>query len=310
MTIALMSFVGAFFKCLWYSLEAFVLMLLPFLKSRKDVAGDIVLITGAGNGIGRLMALRFAKLGCVLVLWDIDANNNRETARDIKELGFGTKVHTYRVDCCSRDEIYRYAQAVKEDVGDVTILINNAGIVSGKKFLHCTDTLIEKTMQLNIMAHFWTVKAFLPSMINNNHGHIVNIASSAGIVGVAGLADYCASKFAAVGFDESLRAEIMAMDKTGVHTTVVCPYFIKTGMFDGVKTKFSWLLPLLEPDYCADKIVNAVQTNQHILYMPRILYFIFSFKGILPVKVANELGNILGVNQGMDTFVGRQKKQY
>ena len=76
-------------------------------------------------------------------------------------------------------------------------------------------------------------------MLEANSGHIVSIASSAGLFGVTGLADYCASKFAAVGFDESLRFELAAMGKTGVHTTVVCPYFINTGMFDGVQTRFA-----------------------------------------------------------------------
>ena len=82
------------------------------------------------------------------------------------------------------------------------------------------------------------MKAFLPAMVARNSGHIVSIASSAGLFGVTGLADYCASKFAAVGFDESLRFELEAMGKTGVHTTVVCPYYINTGMFDGVRTRY------------------------------------------------------------------------
>lgn len=82
-----------------------------------------------------------------------------------------------------------------------------------------------------------TVKAFLPDMMKRNSGHIVSIASSAGLFGVAGLADYCASKFAAVGFMESIRAELAAMGLTGIHTTVVCPYFINTGMFDRVRSK-------------------------------------------------------------------------
>lgn len=82
------------------------------------------------------------------------------------------------------------------------------------------------------------MKAFLPDMMERNHGHIVNIASSAGLVGVTGLADYCASKFAAVGFDESLRFELEYLKKDGIHTTVVCPFFINTGMFEGAKTRF------------------------------------------------------------------------
>jgi all-trans-retinol dehydrogenase (NAD+) len=89
----------------------------------------------------------------------------------------------------------------------------------------------------NVVSLLQTVKAFLPYMLGKNSGHIVSIASSAGLFGVTGLADYCASKFAAVGFDESLRMELSALGKDGVHTTVVCPYFINTGMFDGVTSK-------------------------------------------------------------------------
>ena len=82
-----------------------------------------------------------------------------------------------------------------------------------------------------------STKAFLPSMLENNHGQVVTIASSAGLFGVCGLGDYCASKFEAVGFDESLMMELGVTKKTGVHTTVVCPFFINTRMFDGVKTR-------------------------------------------------------------------------
>lgn len=82
------------------------------------------------------------------------------------------------------------------------------------------------------------MKAFLPDMIARNHGHIVNIASSAGLIGVTGLVDYCSSKFAAVGFHESLRAELEQLGKDGINTTVVCPYFINTGMFEGAKTRY------------------------------------------------------------------------
>lgn len=75
-------------------------------------------------------------------------------------------------------------------------------------------------------------------MITRNHGHIVNIASSAGLIGVTGLVDYCSSKFAAVGFHEGLRAELEQLGKDGINTTVVCPYFINTGMFEGAKTRY------------------------------------------------------------------------
>ncbi|XP_006821780.1 epidermal retinol dehydrogenase 2-like [Saccoglossus kowalevskii] len=264
-------------NCLWHFAVSFVYLVLPFCKPRKDVAGDIVLITGAGSGIGRLMALRFATLQSVVILWDIDEVNNEKTAREIRDKG--GRAYSYTVDLSDRDSVYQNAANVKRDVGDVTILINNAGIVTGKTFLDCPDKLIEKTMQVNTMAHFWTVKSFLPMMMKRNYGHIVNIASSAGLIGVSGLADYCASKFGAVGFDESLRYELSAMGKDGVITTVVCPFFINTGMFDGVKTKFPLLLPIMEAEYAANKIVDAVQTKQAMLYMPRILYLFLALKG-------------------------------
>jgi len=101
----------------------------------------------------------------------------------------------------------------------VTVLINNAGIVTGRPLLESPDHLIELTMKVNAMAHFWTIKAFLPAMIARQHGHIVSIASSAGHAGVPGLGDYCASKYAAVGFNESLRLQLRKDGVKGVHTT-------------------------------------------------------------------------------------------
>ncbi|RXN17488.1 epidermal retinol dehydrogenase 2-like protein [Labeo rohita] len=217
-----------------YHLEAFLKVIVP--QRKKNVSGEIVLITGAGSGIGRLMALEFAPLDVSLVLWDINVDGLKETAKQVKEKGV-SRVHYYQCDCSDREVVYRVADQVKSEIGDVTILINNAGIVSGKKFMDTPDALVEKTLRVNALSHFWTYKAFLPAMTNKNHGHLVSVASSAGLIGVNGLADYCASKFAAVGFAESMALELIAAGKEGVKTTIVCPYFINTGMFDGCGTK-------------------------------------------------------------------------
>merc|ERR1711931_399147 len=97
----------------------------------------------------------------------------------------------------SREDIYRVAEKTKEQVGLVTILVNNAGIVSGSTLLETPDTKIVKTFEVNILAHFWTIKAFMPDMIEKKRGHIVNIASLAGQASINKLVDYCSSKFAA-----------------------------------------------------------------------------------------------------------------
>ncbi|XP_072219614.1 short chain dehydrogenase/reductase family 16C, member 5a [Leuresthes tenuis] len=291
---------------IWYNVESFIHLLVP--KKKKNIAGEVVLITGAGSGIGRLMAQEFAALDTVLVLWDINQEGMKETARLAKNAG-AKRVHHFLCDCSDKTEVYRVADQVKREVGDVTILVNNAGIVTGKKFIDAPDSLIEKTVEVNIMAHFWTYKAFLPAMIANNHGHLVSIASSAGLVGVNGLADYCASKFAAVGFAESVGLELLATGKDGVKTTIVCPYFINTGMFDGCQTKWPSLLPILNADYVAKKIIHAVLTDQVFLLLPKSIYFIAALKNILPMKQGILLGQYMGAFNLMDDFRGRSRKQ-
>jgi all-trans-retinol dehydrogenase (NAD+) len=142
-----------------------------------------------------LSLLQLAKLGVVVIIWDMNITGAEETAASIRKMG-GTAA-AYRVDVTNRDTVYEMAQRVQSEMGEVTILVNNAGIVSGKKIFdpENNDAYMEKTVQVNTISHFWTVKAFMPRMIAKNHGHLITIASSAGLVGVNGLADYCASKF-------------------------------------------------------------------------------------------------------------------
>ncbi|KAK1797472.1 hypothetical protein P4O66_008322 [Electrophorus voltai] len=286
-------------------LEAFFRIFIP--ARRKSVAGEIVLVTGAGSGIGRLVALEFARLGARLVVWDVNEEGNKETARMIQKT-HGSRAHAYTCDCSKRDQVYRLADQVKREVGDVTILVNNAGIVTGKNFLQCPDSLLEKTMEVNSMAHFWMYKAFLPAMIAGNHGHLVSIASAAGLFGVNGLADYCASKFAAVGFAESMGLELLAARCFGVKTTIVCPFFIKTGMFEGAYTKWPRLMPLLEPEYVCRRIVDAVRRDQVYLCLPRFIYIVMLMKNVLPTKVGMLVAKYMGSLDFMATFKGRQTK--
>lgn len=275
---------------------------------KKNVSGEIVLITGAGSGVGRHLAIKFASLGATVVLWDINQEGLNCTVKVAKENGTG-RVHSYVCDCSKRQDIYRVADQVKKEVGDVSILINNAGIVIGKTFLDSPDSLVEKTMEVNTMAHFWTYKAFIPAMIAANRGHLVSIASCAGLCGISKLSDYCASKFAAVGFAESFDFEMRILRKTGVKTTIVCPFAINTGMFDGIKSKWPRLFPVLDPEYVAERIISAVRQNQEMLVIPRILYILCFFKSFLPVKASVLTLDYFGGLDIMATFKGRPKKE-
>ncbi|XP_030302052.1 epidermal retinol dehydrogenase 2-like [Calypte anna] len=291
---------------IYYWLETLVFFIVP--KRKKNVSGEIVLITGAGSGVGRLLSLKFARLGATVVLWDINQEGLKETSRLARENG-AARVHCYICDCSKRQEVYTVADKVKKEVGDVSILVNNAGIVTGKTFLNIPDSLVEKTMEVNTMAHFWIYKAFLPAMVASNHGHLVSIASAAGLVGVSHLSDYCASKFGAVGFAESIFFELRDLGKTGVKTTIVCPFFINTGMFDGCKSKWPTLLPVLEPEYVAEKVITAIRRDQEILMLPRIVYLLVALKSILPVKIGVLFADYFGVLEAMHTFRGRSKKE-
>ncbi|XP_036597489.1 epidermal retinol dehydrogenase 2-like [Trichosurus vulpecula] len=286
-------------------LDALLSFIVP--RPKKNVAGEIVLITGSGSGIGRLLALRFAHLGAILVLWDINPEGNQETCELAKKAG-ASGVYTYTCNCSEKQDIYRVADQVKKEVGDVTILINNAGVVTGKPFLEIPDECVEKSFDVNIKAHIWTYKAFLPAMIANNHGHLVCIASSAGLLGISKLSDYCASKFAAFGFAESLFIELFAQGHTGIKTTIVCPFFIKTGMFEGCTTANPLLLPILEPDYVVNKIMNAILEEQVYLFLPRFIYFVLFLKSFLPAKTGLIICEYMKILDVMNCFKGRVKK--
>jgi all-trans-retinol dehydrogenase (NAD+) len=140
-------------------------------------------------------------------------------------------------------------------------------------------------------------------MIADGDGHIVTIASAGGIAGTARLVDYCSSKFAAFGFDESLRLELK---RTGapVRTTIVCPFYINTGMFDGVTSRFGWLIPILEPDDVVRRIVRAIEKDHARLIMPWFVYSTFLVR-LLPVPLYDWLCDFFGISRSMDGFKGR-----
>ena len=266
-----------------------------------DIKGSRALITGAASGIGRLLATELGRAGASLVLWDIDEQGLSEVQAELQ--GAGRDVRTFVCDLTRRDDIEAAASRTLADCGPVDILVNNAGIVSGKNLLEITPAEIERTFQVNTLAIFWTAKAFLPGMLERNRGHIVTIASAAGLAGTSKLTDYCSSKFAAVGFDESLRVELKRQDSKVV-TTVVCPFYTDTGMFEGVRTRFPWLLPILDPEYVVKRIVGAIEKDRRRLIMPRFVYTGWPTR-LLPVAWFDALMAFFGISHSMDDFRGR-----
>ena len=200
----------------------------------------------------------------------------KATADALKDEGFDCA--TYVVDISDKEQVYEVAKKVKQEVGKVDVLINNAGVVTCRTLLDLPDKAIETTYGVNILSHYWvrrlkclksyanylkmyfqTAKAFLPDMISERRGHIVTVSSVTGLLGTYACTDYSATKFACVGFHESLFSELRAHGHDYIGMTLVCPYYINTGMFSGVKPR---LFPMLEPKYVADKIVESVQKKE------------------------------------------------
>lgn len=274
-------------------------------RKYKDIQGDVVLITGGGKGIGRLVANEFAKRRPKqLILWGRHEETLSATAKAIQMKGVACD---YMVcDVSNRDQVQFLANDVKRSYGGVDILVNNAGIVYGNSVVSSHPEDIEKTIEVNLLAQFWTVKEFLPAMLTRNHGHIVSVNSMLGLMGLGGAADYSASKFGAHGFIEALRMELARDGKDGIHVTSIHPYLVNTDMFEGIKPRFQSLFPPLDKHYVAWKIVNAVCINQDFCIIPRTMYLFNFLKQILPCETLLLLQKFMRLDRAMDTFHARK----
>lgn len=244
------------------------------------VSGARVVITGAASGIGRRMTEFARARGAEVIGWDLR----------------GSDIDVDVTDSAAVD-------AAAAASGPVDVLVNNAGVVSGRRLLEASEAQIRRTFEVNVLAHFWTTRALLPGMVERGRGKIVTIASAAALVGVARQADYAASKWAAFGFAESLRAELRK-DASPVSALVVAPYYIDTGMFAGVRTRFPALLPILQERDVARRVLDAIESGRQQLILPPFARLTPLLR-VLPPIAFDAVTDFLGINSTMDEFTGR-----
>ncbi|KAI1703385.1 short chain dehydrogenase domain-containing protein [Ditylenchus destructor] len=248
-------------------------------QKKKDLKGKLILVTGAGGGIGTPLALKLAARGAKLILWDANGVANEATAKQCRNLGAEAVAH--QVDITDRNKVYELADKIKSEIGTVEIVINNAGLLNPARFLDIPDQRIEKLMDVNTRSLFWTTKAFLPQMLEERKGHLVCVCSAAGLFGARGLVDYSASKFAAFGFMEALEYELHGEGFHEIDFTTVCPTFVQTAMINNFTIQYR-NISILTSDYVAERIVDAIELNQRVMMIPRILYWLYAIKGLLP----------------------------
>ncbi len=266
------------------------------------VATKHVLVTGGASGIGRGLVLRCAALGAAVSILDLDEGGAERAAAEAAALG-AAQAAGYACDVSDRGQVAAVAERVRAELGPVDILVNNAGVVSGQSLLDLSDERIEKTFGVNTLALFWVTRAFLPAMVARDSGHVVVVASAAGLIGSPRETDYAASKHAAVGFTEALRFELRR-SAPHVRTTVVCPFYIDTGMFAGVKTRFPLLLPILREDDVVEAVLHAIQRDRPVVQMPFMVRTLPAMR-LLPTWAFDRLADFFGVTAAMDEFTGR-----
>ena len=275
------------------------------LAGRRPLSlrGATVLVTGGASGIGRLIALGAARRGAGrVVVWDLDLQGAEAVAAEIRSQGADARAE--RVDVTDAAAV----EAAAARAGEVDVAVNNAGVVTGARLEDATEDGIRRTFEVNALAPYWLTRAVLPGMRARDRGAVVTVASAAGLVGVARQTDYSATKHAAVGFAESLAAELRK-DGSRVTSLAVCPFYIDTGMFAGVRSRVPWLLPVLDPRHVAQEVLDAVEAGRTRLLLPRAVGLIAPLRA-LPAPVFDRAMDVLGVNATMDGFTGRRSRLF
>lgn len=266
-----------------------------------DFKHKTLLVTGGCSGIGKIMARKGLERGVSkLIIIDINESALVQTKSEFSH--WEKEILIYPCDLADVTQIREVSEKIKNDVGNVDILINNAGVVTGKYFHEHTHENIEQSMLINSCAPMHLTLEFLPEMMVRNHGAVCTVASSAGLISNPKMSVYAASKWAAVGWSDSVRLEMKQLGKNISFTTIM-PFFINTGMFDGVKSK---ILPMLDPEKTSESIIRAIEKERKMLAMPLPYWFIRFSQGILPLSVFDwVMRNVLGIYDTMKEFKGR-----
>ena len=265
------------------------------------IKGRTLLITGGASGIGRIMGRMALQRGAKkVVVWDINEDNIAATESELNSYG---EVKGYKVDVANAEMVKQMFALTTKECGDVDILINSAGIITGNKtFAEQSQQDIDRTMAINATAPMTVALQALPPMLKRNVGHICNIASAAGFIANPRMSIYAASKWAVIGWSDSLRVELQE-SKSNVHVTTIAPYYINTGMFDGVRSR---IIPILKPEWVAKKILNAIEKNKKISSWPLGYHLIRTLQALLPLRALDLLCKVLGIYNALDHFKGRK----
>jgi|TARA_B100001105_G_scaffold223502_1_gene192106 hypothetical protein len=252
-----------------------------------DFKNKAVLITGASSGIGKQTAFEFAKLGANVILVARRKDKLQQVENELKKFNITTLVCP--CDVSKKDQVEEMSKIVLQKFNSIDVLVNNAGFAIYGSVSDLSIDEITSQMETNYFGMVYCVKNFLPSMLNKKSGHIVNVASVAASFGLPGIASYCGSKFAMLGFSEGLKHEL---SNTGVRITVVSPIMVKTEFFDhpSFENMPKYSPTSLNSKTVAKAIVKAANSSRLEIIVPSIVRGAVWLKHTFPYFINPILG--------------------
>ncbi|CAO1419751.1 unnamed protein product [Diamesa serratosioi] len=243
-------------------------------KKPKCITGQLALVTGGGNGLGREISLRLAREGCNIVIAEVDMKSAEKTVKEIQDK-FSVTVKAFKCDVSKYDEVQKLKVDIESSVGTVDILVNNAGLLPYLAWHEGKPDDVDKIIDVNLKAHFWTCRTFLAGMIERKRGHICAISSISAKATFPNATVYCATKYAVDGFMNALFDELCADDYDEfIKLTTIFPYFINTrkqltDVLDVIGAKE--FTPRVMPKDAANQIVESIMLNKRGAIVPSYL---------------------------------------
>jgi short-subunit dehydrogenase len=250
----------------------------------REIRGKWALVTGAASGIGRAIAIRLAREGAHLFLVDIDEHNLANVVEEVRDAGvdaFGR-----RCDVADTGDVSAAVAEVLSRCGGVDILVNNAGITYYGRTERMTAENWDRLLRVNLQSHIQFTRELLPSLLARREAHVLNVCSILGLIGMPKVTAYCTTKFAMVGFSESLRNEF---GRQGLGVTALCPGFVTTNLFTNApleKSAEEHKLPpraiCTTPERVAKAAVKAIYRNRRLVVMEPFARLMHATKRFAP----------------------------
>ena len=225
----------------------------------ESLKGKNAIITGAGKGIGKAIAIALAQEGVNVGLLARTLSDLESLAEEVKSMG--VKVSIATVDVADMDAVNAAVLKVKNELGTIDILINNAGVASFGKFLELEPSRWEEIVKVNLFGAYYTARAVLPEMIEKQSGDIINISSTAGKNGAAVTSAYSASKFALIGMSESLMQEVR---KHNIRVSTLLPSTVASDMAIDLKLTDGNPEKVMQPEDLAELIIAQLKLNRRV----------------------------------------------